>query len=353
MDAFGRRKGDPDYDASSETDQMGADTTLPVDPAQAPKSTTQVQPTAAPIPARPAPVAGAVYNSDTETPEQLVARYGTDYHSSDAASVDKQLAAWLKNPGAGATTTPAPANNNFATPEGQLAWLTPRLASAGFGGQEAYWQKRIGETGGGWNDPANVAYWEHNISTGQAGRNPGGEFYDPGATGAVSASSTGPYDAQISAQIEKMLADANSPTDENSPVVKNATTAFRNQTSFATDRAREKLAEQAAYSGMGSGAFDTAIQSQLEQGGRDVASFQSTQITSELQRKADELKTALATATGSNAQALQLKLAEIQDQLSRAQLGQQNSQFYDRLGFDIGHESNSLDAELLKYLQAA
>lgn len=366
MDAFGRKRGDPDYDASSETDQMGAsDGQVSNDSPGSPDvSHTQVQPTStAPLPLPPAtspiglparsgwaanPVAGATYNSNTETPDQLVTRYKNDYHNDDASSVDAQLADWLKNQGASAPSS----NTDFSTPDGQLAAVQQWIAASPdkwAGTDPSYLVRRINETGG--FTPGNIAFWQSGIQGGQAAwsaRESGG-----GAQASAPApSQAGPYDAQISAQIEKLLADGNSPTDANSPVVKNATDAFRNSESFATDRAREKLAEQAAYSGMGSGSFDTAIQSELEQGGRDVASFQSTQITGELQRKADEIKTALSTATGSNAQALQLQLAQIQDQLSRAQLGQQNSQFYDRLSFDIGSQTNDLDSELRKFLQS-
>src|SRR4051812_1004050 len=134
-DALGRRKGDPDYDASSEADQMDTGALPPVaDPsASAAVSTPQVQPTKT---KRPDPVAGAAYNSDTETPDELVARYKNDYHSADADSVDSQLAAWLKNPG-GASTSASP---DFSNPQSQLSTVSGWLQAGGFGGDDPnYW----------------------------------------------------------------------------------------------------------------------------------------------------------------------------------------------------------------------
>lgn len=361
-DAFGRQRGEQDYDETTEQDQPNSLPGSPAPPSTAdvatpqqlaasiqnPTSSSQTQPGGAQALPRPAPVAGAVYNSDTETPEQLVARYKADYHSPDASSVDSQLADWLKNPNAAQAPAPTSSSPDFSTQAGQLAYITPLLQKAGFGGDDPnYWVGRINQTGG--FTPENLAYWEKNIASGMAGRQPGGQYYDAGPAQAA-ANAPGPYDAQISDEIEKLLADANTPTDENSPAIKGAVGAYRNARTFASDRSREKLAEQAAYEGMGSGAFDTAIQSELEQSGRDTASYQGSLISQELQRKADEIKTALSTATGSNAQRLQLQLAQIQDQLSRTQMGQQNQQFYDKLTSDMGSNASSLDQELLKYL---
>lgn len=302
-------------------------------------STTQVQPNSAVI--SPIPGGAGAVALPGETLAQTAARYKADYHSPDAdvvnAALDKLLHPSTTPPPTAGTGAP-----NFATPEGQMAWLTPLIQQYFPGDDPIYWAKRIGETGGGWGDPANVQWWEQNIRSGPQGREPGGAYYDSGAAGG-GAGQAGGYNDAIHSAILKLLDRGFSPVDSNDPQIAGPTTAFRNQAQYGADRNREALAERAAQEGMGSGAFDTAVQSGNEKAAMDTASYAGNLQVQELQARRNDIATALQFAQGEDAQALSLQLARMDDQIKRLSLSQNESQFVDTQNYNLGKDDATFD----------
>lgn len=176
-----------------------------------------------------------------------------------------------------------------------------------------------------------------------------------GSSSQRSSGATYATDPYVAAAIQRLLSRGEAGTSASDPNIKGPTDAFRAQTDTNVRRTRAALAERAASEGLnsggaGSGAFDSAIQSQLEQQGRDVGSYQGNLMTKEIEAKRQDVIAALGFSQGEERNRLSAMLADLNDQLQRAQLGQQNTQFYDTMGYSIGRDNsqyNYLMAQLL------
>jgi hypothetical protein len=191
-----------------------------------------------------------------------------------------------------------------------------------------------------------------------------------GATGTASGgigSQIGPYASTlagitggaqgdaITAAIMRLLGRGEAPVDANDPNIAGPTAAFRAQADTATRRARNALAERDAFLGLnsggsGSGSFDSAIQSQMEQEGRDVGSYQGNLMVQEIQARRQDVVQALQFAQGEQKLQLESELAQMDDQLKRLGLSQQNNQFYDQFAYNMGKDQQDYNAMLTRYL---
>jgi hypothetical protein len=143
---------------------------------------------------------------------------------------------------------------------------------------------------------------------------------------------------------------------ENDPNIAAATAAYRGEVERQGRRSRNAMAERAAaeglnYGGSGSGAFDSSIQSELESEGMKVGQFRANETLQEIAAKRQDVINALQLAQGQEKLGLEQYLAQLNDQLQRAQMAQQNSQYYDNLTYNMGRDAAGLDERMLGYLQ--
>jgi hypothetical protein len=126
------------------------------------------------------------------------------------------------------------------------------------------------------------------------------------------------------------------PVTMNDPNIKGQADAFSLAQTRAKDRAREAMAERAARSGLlsdqaSSGAFDQGILGLEQQQGEAEAGFNAGLLGSEQDKQRQQLMQAAAmagqTLDAGEQRQLQERLAAMDEQFRRAQLGQQGSQF--------------------------
>ncbi len=270
-------------------------------------------------------------------------------------------------PGSSSSSTSsgtAPTGGNPTDPTyvaAAVKWLSqqpgadPTLAS-----DPNYWAQKIISTGG-WDGAGNTGYWTTRSKAGagntsgvSAGGGSGSGGSGLGGPGAVSPISYSPYNANpmVSDAIQRLLKQGQSPVSASDPNIAGATAAYKAQADTATRGSRAALAERDAQEGLnsggaGSGSFDSAIQAQQEQEGRDVGSFSSNLVIQEIQARRQDVLNALQSAQGEEKNALALQLAQMNDALQRAGAGQQNQQFYDSLSSGMSNSSNSLNNQLL------
>lgn len=129
----------------------------------------------------------------------------------------------------------------------------------------------------------------------------------------------------------------------------------RTQGDIATRQARGALAERSAQEGTnpggaGSGYFDSAIQGQIEDQGRNLSGMEANLRYQELNNKRQELVQAISLAQGQERINLQAQLQQMNNEMSRLQLSQQNSQFYDTMGYNMGRDQSDNDFRYLQML---
>lgn len=176
---------------------------------------------------------------------------------------------------------------------------------------------------------------------------------------ATAGSPYGRYSDEIYKQIMGLLDKGNKPVTEEDVAGQYAPVARTLER--GAEQTRRAAAERGAYSGTNlggaGGALDADVNSINEQltekKGNTMADLMSKELTARRQQVTD----ALQFAQGEEKTALQLQLAQIDKDLRQQSLAltskgqdQQNMQFYDRLGFDMGNEANNLDSQLLAAL---
>lgn len=178
-----------------------------------------------------------------------------------------------------------------------------------------------------------------------------------GGGGAVGGAGGGLSTAPASLQdaIARLLARGEKPVDMKDPNIAGAAAAHRAATTRGARRSRGALAERAAATGLnsggaGSGAFDTGIQSEEESAALSNANFDSGLVLDEIKQRRGDVIAALGFAQGEERIQLQRELAMLNDQLQRAQLAQQDKQYYDRLTYDMGRDAHSQDDLLARLL---
>lgn len=159
----------------------------------------------------------------------------------------------------------------------------------------------------------------------------------------------------VNEAIQRLLARGEAPVNADDANIAGPTNAYRAQVDTAQRRSRAMLAERATAEGLnsggeGSGYFDSALQGQMEQGGKDTASFQANLMINEIQARRQDVVNALQFAQGEEKMALEKQLAMMDDEIRRLSLSQQNSQFYDTMGYNMNRDQNDMDLQMLRLL---
>ena len=144
-------------------------------------------------------------------------------------------------------------------------------------------------------------------------------------------------------------------TSVNDPSIKPAADAYAQARNQALDRQRGANAERMAAQGLGSsGALDQANAGAFESAGQDIASEQANLVTQQITAKRQDVQNALTAGQGiltaDQTAQLQMQLANYDKalreralQLQANSLQQQNQQFYDNLGYQVGVEQANLN----------
>lgn len=182
---------------------------------------------------------------------------------------------------------------------------------------------------------------------GSMGGGAGAGGYGAGA-GGYSGFGSGP----MADAIQRLLSRGES-TDYSTPAMKAASGAFRQAQDRATGRSRLALAERSAASGLnsggaGSGAFDSAIQSQLESAGLNQANFDAKLTTDEITARRQDVVNALQFAQGEEKMRLTQMLAEMDNALQSRSLDLNNQHFYDQMGYQIGRDNQNYNMDYLR-----
>ena len=144
-------------------------------------------------------------------------------------------------------------------------------------------------------------------------------------------------------------------TSVNDPSIKPAADAYAQARNQALDRQRGANAERMAAQGLGSsGALDQANAGAFESAGQDIASEQANLVTQQITAMRQDVQNALTAGQGiltaDQTAQLQMQLANYDKalreralQLQANSLQQQNQQFYDNLGYQVGVEQANLN----------
>src|SRR3990167_6561725 len=291
-----------------------------------PVSTPAVQPTVAPGPGTPPPPAyggGADYNAPGGLQQQFWNTLGvTGGAGTIAPGMLQGKAADLQKLGIGVVSP-----DKIRLPDGTIVDVAGDFNP---------------QTGGAavWQDP------RYSATGGDPGSPGGGAPAAPGAGGgAVSSPGGGGFQDQIRALLLEQLGKMGEDPAIDDPALKNQSDAFRRAQVRGGEQQRAALAERAAFTGLnsggaGSGAFETGIQGIQEGIGEDTAAFDAGLVGQELQGRRAQLQNllqmALATGDAEAARMVQLQMAQMDDALRRATLGQQRYQYDDTMGFNVG-----------------
>lgn len=191
------------------------------------------------------------------------------------------------------------------------------------------------------------------------------------------------YRKKIHDTVTHQIDDANTPVDPNDPIIAAQMRAYRGNQDRSMASAREALAARGATTGLGTGAFDSAIQSSYENAGSSAGAQESGLLADRYKQKLQQLESALQTGAGvlSNDESIDLQtkiaaiktrldklgldqagqlgnrgldiqqmIAQLENQLGNRRLDQDNSHFYDTLGFNIGNQQATLEQILMSML---
>lgn len=268
------------------------------------------QPTAPPAPAAPPPAAAPPSPALPSTFDRATAPGQWQATGNDLAKQDALLKAW----GMG----PLSANGTGTLPDGSVMDLR-RGAKAG----------------------DNTAIW---MGAGGAGAGAmGGGSSGDGALGGAGASGGGSYQDQIRQLILGQLQGLSKPVDANDPQIAAEMSAQGRVLDRQAQQARAQAAERAAFQGLlnggaGSGSFDTTLQGINEQKGEALTGLQAQLFGRTIQQNQSRLNQllnmALQSGDAESARALQLRIAQMDEQLRRLGLSQQASQWGETYGLD-------------------
>lgn len=149
--------------------------------------------------------------------------------------------------------------------------------------------------------------------------------------------------------------DSSAPSIED-PTIKPQADTYAYSRNRSAQNERAALAERFAFEGLnpggqGSGAFDSSIQGGLENAGRDIAGYNAGLVGNEVQARRQNLMQALSLAQAlgarTEAQQIQVQLAQLDAALRQEGLTQQNNQYYSGLGFNYDALQATLNREAL------
>ncbi len=154
-------------------------------------------------------------------------------------------------------------------------------------------------------------------------------------------------DPALKAAIAQLLAEGNTPVSAQDPIISGQVQAFKQQQDQSLRDLKASNAETAAYEGTPTASTDLSNQRAQEVAGQNTGSFQATLMGNELQNRRQQVTQALQFAQGSDQQALQLELANLNAAIAQQGIGTQNQQFYDNLGVNTALDQAGLNQSLL------
>ena len=285
-------------------------------------------------------------------------------------------------------STPPPAGGTFQYDQARDDWMSGQYSKdeAGAAKWAAKWgvPYQGGDTitlpnGGGMIDilgnfksGQNVAAnWTPAGGNGLGGADGSGNAggYGAPAGGAAGGGPGGDFNSQVRAMLMEQLGAMGKTPGAEDPIIKNQVDAYRREKERSGQNQRAALAERSAQSGLlqggaSSGAFDTGIAGIQEGIGEDVGQFAAGATAKELYNRRDQMKSLLAmalqTGDAETARALQLQIAQMDNQLRYATLSQQGRQFDanlgenrrqfdDQLGYNMGRASEDDQRWRLEY----
>lgn len=140
------------------------------------------------------------------------------------------------------------------------------------------------------------------------------------------------FTAQIRQLLMQRLQANQGPVDENATGISQAVSAARDETTRASDRERNQLAERLyAQGGLNTDELTRQIQQSGEQNAGALSSLRAKLVTQELQSRRDDMRSllsmALQTGDSESARAIQLQLADLEAQLRRESMGVSLAEF--------------------------
>lgn len=292
-----------------------------------PESTTNMlvaPPHPAPAPAAPAPTTGRRRNPTPEAPAAPAAP-ATPEAPAPAAPAPTD---WSQGP-----WDEARVMSYF-----QSRGVTPNATSPG------YWVQQ-------WNDwgKNNPGFFFQRIQNADEFGGPGSGQPVGGNPGNITVNN--PTDPRVMEAIMKILAQGSQPVSGDDPSIR---AQFQPQDAVIqrnNARARAGAAErQFAQGQTGEGQIDTEVNKINQASNLDSAGLMGTLVGQELSARRSMVMNALQLAHGEEALQLQAQLAQIDANLRLLGLNNQNQQFYDNMGYNIGHDQAGYNQALLAYL---
>lgn len=181
----------------------------------------------------------------------------------------------------------------------------------------------------------------------------------PGA-GAQSAGAGGQggsnFNSQIRQSILNRLTQVQGGVDINDPAIRSRLSAYQAASQAALNRGQSKFAERAYAEGLPAGSQDANLQGAIQNSASDEGRYAGDLMGQQLESNKSELEQLLQLGSGlltaDEDRQIRAQIAAIDAQLQRQSLGQNNQQFYDRLGADIGSNEALLNERIMSYLNA-
>ena len=202
-----------------------------------------------------------------------------------------------------------------------------------------------GGQGGSWYDISNAGPADPRLNDGIRGNARGG----PAAGGQGNV-----FTNQVRQLLLKQLQEMSKPVSADDPLIAGELQAQERLLERNRQARRESFAERAAMQGLlsggqSSGAFDAEVASGFEDKGQALTGIQAQLFARELQGRRTQvahlLNMALQSGDAESARALQLQLANMDNELRRYGLQQQQSQFNDQFGLQRSQFEYDMDRD--------
>jgi hypothetical protein len=192
----------------------------------------------------------------------------------------------------------------------------------------------------------------HNLKSGQnmmRGWTGLGQYANPGSggggstsVGGMAAGGGGYSDPRIKDAIYKLLEDGFKPVDPNSADFRARYRPVANQMQRGAQRSKDAAAERMAFQGMNIGGAGGALDAEANKINESLAlgegGLTAQLVTDDLEAQREKIYNALQFAQGEERMALQMMLSQMDNELRRYGMDQQNQQFYDDFGYRVGRD---------------
>lgn len=167
----------------------------------------------------------------------------------------------------------------------------------------------------------------------------------PGGVGAPAGGGTSPFQDQVRSQLLQILRNGQKPIDASDPQIASQMNASTVLADRMAQQQRSAAAERASFNGLnsggaGSGGFETELRGIQEDEGQQLQGIQADLFGRAIQREQAKLQQALSLAVQSgdaeSARAIQMQIANLDNQYRYSALAQQGSQFNDQFGLQAG-----------------